>query len=411
MHVLLLVIDYAKCRLRMSSNDSAATGLLLLSRYHVGIGLRIQQSSSSSQQKRRFGGLFFFCAANMTRALAALCIPYTTHFNDFRKRSVKTRDHHWSSSSRRCFSTLVVTRCTTEDASLHLDVNENLRKTAEINNSPGNGNLRESVLDLTNNLQQRTAEWHSLRNGRITASAFGNALGFWKTGRIDLWEEKIGLRKPFTGNQATQWGTDQEAGAIERYRQITGNLVDSIAFKIYNEGDDLQEWLGASPDGLIDANISRAYVKGGILEVKCPHNKGSPEQGVPWSAVPYYYMPQAQGLLEIFDRDWMDFYVWCLNGSAVFRIHRDPEYWTLIFRVMSEYWWGNVVPAKHLLMDGKELETIKGLRPAASHPLTDTVVTKSRLLAAQAPLVWRDIGSQRLNAEDIKIRLQDFYSF
>lgn len=81
MHVLLLVIDYAKCRLRMSSNDSAATGFLLLSRYHVGIGLRIQQSSSSSQQKRRFGGLFFFCAANMTRALAALCIPDTTHFN------------------------------------------------------------------------------------------------------------------------------------------------------------------------------------------------------------------------------------------------------------------------------------------------------------------------------------------
>jgi putative phage-type endonuclease len=267
------------------------------------------------------------------------------------------------------------------------------------------------MMSVQNNLQQRTAEWHSLRNGRITASAFGNALGFWKTGRIDLWEEKIGLRKPFTGNQATQWGTDQEAGAIERYRQITGNLVDSIAFKIYNEGDDLQDWLGASPDGLIDANISREYVKGGILEVKCPHNKGNPEQGVPWSAVPYYYMPQAQGLLEIFDRDWMDFYVWCLNGSAVFRIHRDPEYWTLIFRVMSEYWWGNVVPAKHLLMDGKELETIKGLRPAASHPLTDTVVTKSRLLAAQAPRVWRDIGSQRLNSEDIKIRLQDFYSF
>lgn len=212
MHVLLPVIDYAKCRLRMSSNDSAAPGLLSSSRYHVGIGLRIQQSSSSSQQKRRFGGLFFLRAANMTRALAALCIPYTSHFNgtqffslcvslelfrylglhrvlctkenleahldarfclsalqnvqglfvfrfgdaslccmrflcfgfvnktpssslvrsaspgaDFRKRSVKTRDHHWSSSGRSCFSTLVVTRCTTEDASLHLDVNENLR--------------------------------------------------------------------------------------------------------------------------------------------------------------------------------------------------------------------------------------------------------------------------------------------
>lgn len=259
-------------------------------------------------------------------------------------------------------------------------------------------------------LEQRTAEWHDLRKGRITASAFGNALGLWRSGRVELWEEKIGLRKPFAGNQATQWGTNQEAGAIERYKQITGNVVEHMAFKIYKEGDDLHGWLGASPDGLIDANVSKSYTQGGILEVKCPHNKGNPEKGVPWQSVPYYYMPQAQGLLEIFDRDWMDFYVWCLNGSAVYRIYRDEEYWGLIFRVMSEYWWGHIVPAKHHLQRGVELERVKVHKPQASHQLTDEVVTMSRLLAARAPLVWKDVYAGPNAGTCLEDRLQAFYS-
>ena len=259
-------------------------------------------------------------------------------------------------------------------------------------------------------LQQRTVDWHALRKGRITASAFGNALGLWKTGRVELWEEKIGLRQPFAGNQATIWGTKQEAGAVDRYKELTGNIVEHMAFKIYKEGDDLHEWLGASPDGLIDANLLKSYNAGGILEVKCPHNKGSPQTGAPWTSVPYYYMPQAQGLLEIFDREWMDFYVWCLNGSSIYRIYRDEEYWGLIFRVMSEYWWGNVIPAKHHIMNGLELERVKIYRPTVAHPLTDKVVNMSRLLAARAPLVWKDFHPGSRPEIHQNERLQIFYS-
>lgn len=45
------------------------------------------------------------------------------------------------------------------------------------------------------------------------------------------------------------------------------------------------------------------------------------------------------GLLEIFDREWADFYVWTVNGSVVFRVERDPAYWALLFPVLSHFWW------------------------------------------------------------------------
>eukprot|EP00850_Spirogloea_muscicola_P017714 SM000155S01643 [mRNA] locus=s155:37433:41851:- [translate_table: standard] len=54
---------------------------------------------------------------------------------------------------------------------------------------------------------QQTDEWFAARRGRLTASTFSAALGFWPRGRVELWEEKIGLREPFRGNAATRWGT------------------------------------------------------------------------------------------------------------------------------------------------------------------------------------------------------------
>ncbi|KAG0558277.1 hypothetical protein KC19_10G015300 [Ceratodon purpureus] len=330
--------------------------------------------------------------------LHGLCRPPSALTN---LRSLSLLRHRRRSDHARHCSTLVATRGSADVSNLQNGLADAVK--AGLGLSSGED---ESTADL----QQRTEQWQGLRKGRITASAFGNALGFWKTGRTELWEEKLGLRKPFAGNQATVWGTNQEAGAIERYKQLTGNVVEHIAFKIYKEGDELHGWLGASPDGLINASLSRTYTNGGILEVKCPHNKGSPETGSPWTSVPHYYMPQAQGLLEIFDREWLDFYVWCVNGSSIYRIYRDETYWGLIFRVMSEYWWGNIVPARHHLQKGEELDRVQAYRPQAKHPLTDEIMSMSRLLAVRAPLIWKDVKTPALGSDQhLREKLELFY--
>eukprot|EP00250_Pteridium_aquilinum_P023198 c26390_g1_i1 orf=46-996(+) len=241
-------------------------------------------------------------------------------------------------------------------------------------------------------VRQGTDDWHELRQGRLTASSFSTALGFWGVDRrVELWEEKVGLRERFAGNPATQWGSSQEAAAVERYQKLTGNIVQSLGFKIYKEGDDVQGWLGASPDGLIDEGMCGVYEKCGILEVKCPHNKGKPELCVPWAAVPYYYMPQVQGLMEILDRDWVDLYVWTLNGSTIFRVERNSEYWTLIYGVLSDFWWANVVPAKQTILLQKNVDA-NIYRPVHLHRLTSVIIRESRTLASKAPLIWKDQG-------------------
>ena len=72
-----------------------------------------------------------------------------------------------------------------------------------------------------------------------------------------MWEEKLGLREKFAGNEATKWGTVSEDQALARYVEITGHAVQSRSFQTL--GDDLVTgWLGASPDGLIEATEAAA---------------------------------------------------------------------------------------------------------------------------------------------------------
>eukprot|EP00884_Botryococcus_braunii_P022830 jgi/Botrbrau1/9230/Bobra.0028s0025.2 len=84
--------------------------------------------------------------------------------------------------------------------------------------------------------EQGTPQWLRLRETRLTASAFGNALGFWPDGRIELWEEKVGLRVPFAGNRATEWGASHEAVALQQYCTLTGHAVQPCRFRVLRRG-------------------------------------------------------------------------------------------------------------------------------------------------------------------------------
>ncbi len=44
-------------------------------------------------------------------------------------------------------------------------------------------------------------------------------------------------------------------------------------------------------------------------------------------------MPQMQGLMDIFDRDWCDAWVWTPGGAGLFRIPRDRQYWAACYEV------------------------------------------------------------------------------
>lgn len=85
---------------------------------------------------------------------------------------------------------------------------------------------------------QGSGEWHALRESRLTASTFCNAVGFFSRGRVELWKEKVGLGERFAGNQLTQWGQRNEGGAVDEYKQISGNQVHHMGFKVSHSARD-----------------------------------------------------------------------------------------------------------------------------------------------------------------------------
>nr|GMD30208.1 YqaJ-like viral recombinase domain-containing protein [Ipomoea batatas] len=239
------------------------------------------------------------------------------------------------------------------------------------------------------NAPQRSEEWFALRKDKLTTSTFSTALGFWKgKRRYELWHEKVFAPEvqlvESPSRCAMDWGVLMEEVAIGQYKSITGRDVSPYGFAIHS--DERFDWVGASPDGLIGC-----LPEGGILEVKCPYNKGKPEKGLPWSTMPFYYMPQVQGQMEIMNRDWVDLYCWTPNGSTIFRVCRDRSYWELMHGILWEFWWKNVIPAREALSLGRE-EEANSYSPTSTHNATGLVISRSLKLAKEAKLWCRDIA-------------------
>ncbi|KAG7589269.1 putative phage-type endonuclease [Arabidopsis suecica] len=244
-----------------------------------------------------------------------------------------------------------------------------------------------SSLLSPSDIPQKSEEWFALRKDKLTTSTFSTALGFWKGNRrAELWHEKVydsdSRVVEESARFAMNWGVQMESAAIDRYKRIMGCEVGTMGFAIHS--NEQFHWLGASPDGILDCF--------GILEVKCPYNKGKTETVLPWKKVPYYYMPQLQGQMEIMDREWVNLYCWTRNGSTVFRVMRDRSYWRIIHDVLREFWWESVIPAREALLLGKEDEEVKKYEPTSTHKRTKLAIAKSINLAAESKLVCREIA-------------------
>ncbi|KAA0036472.1 DNA-directed RNA polymerase subunit beta' [Cucumis melo var. makuwa] len=252
-----------------------------------------------------------------------------------------------------------------------------------------------SVLQ-SSSFQHWFKNWQELRKHKLTASTFAGAIGFWPRRRAQLWLEKLGAIEPFCGNLATCWSNMKEEEALERYKLITGNSVLFPEFQVYGKANSEDDWLAASPDGAIDKMVYGLPSRG-VLEIKCPFFNGDMRNASPWSQVPRYCIPQAQGLMEIMDRDWMDFYVWTPNGSSLFRLYRDPEYWDVLKIALSDFWWKHVQPAREICSKyviTNPLIELKSFRPSPRHELCSYIVCESRRVVNNSKLLLREFDGR-----------------
>lgn len=140
---------------------------------------------------------------------------------------------------------------------------------------------------------QRSAEWFKMRENCVTASSWGQALGFvpYKgSSPKDLIRSKVApeTMPPFD-DRYTKWGVKYEEVATRMYEYKVGIRVEEFSLVVHPK----YEYLGASPDGI--------RVDGVMLEIKCPPKREI--TGIP----PYYYWIQMQGQLEVCDLEKCDF--------------------------------------------------------------------------------------------------------
>lgn len=172
---------------------------------------------------------------------------------------------------------------------------------------------------------QRSEEWHAVRAGKLTASRVAAALGLDPyMSRQKLWRQLTGEEEQGPPTQRMQDGIHAEPYAIAQYEIESGYLIEPVGFVPHPS----IPWLGASPDGLINAD--------GLVEVKCP----DPTYWKKHEAVPTHYFAQIQAQLECTDRSWCDYWQWNqISGACVlFRVERDRTWWTWALRHLEQFW-------------------------------------------------------------------------
>lgn len=147
-------------------------------------------------------------------------------------------------------------------------------------------------------IDQNTEEWLELRKGKFTASSFSDLFAtkttaqYKKAIRKVVYEKITGESPEFYENDYMRRGHELEPAAREAYEMQTFNTVIDGGFF------ELDEWTGASPDGLVDED--------GQIEIKCPAYNTFIDY-ILSDKVPTEYITQIQGQLFVTGRAWCDF--------------------------------------------------------------------------------------------------------
>lgn len=181
---------------------------------------------------------------------------------------------------------------------------------------------------------QRTAEWFASRSGKFTGSRFKDVLARRKPTKEkpngeplkayhDLIDQIVTER--LTGefvdtgmdSYALKWGREVEPFARQAYQFETGEVVTTCGFVTHKT----LPFVGASPDGLVGTS--------GGTEFKCPKSEVIHMKRFDTGMDEEEFMPQVQGCIWIFDRDWWDWVSFCpkfQGGRAYLRFYRQRIY-------------------------------------------------------------------------------------
>lgn len=199
-------------------------------------------------------------------------------------------------------------------------------------------------------MEQRSKEWFEIRKGRVTGSSVGAILGvspFSKSADVmrRMVRDWHGAPSEFTGNAATEWGTFNEPHAIAQYEMKTGNVVSKCSFYA------VDDWLGASPDGLVGST--------GLIEVKCPYglrDKNPPVFKTAKMQIHYYSQMQIQ--MYATGREWCHFYQWAPHGEDLETVKFDKEYTNTVLVALKKFYEEYLIerekPEKYL--SGQEIQ-------------------------------------------------------
>ncbi len=171
--------------------------------------------------------------------------------------------------------------------------------------------------------EQRSDEWLALRGTMLTASDLASAIGVNPYEKpSDLLLKKCGAVK-WGGNAATAHGTLLEPIARDLYDARYSRKSHEIGLVQH----PVHKWLGGSPDGVTE--------DGRLIEIKCPlTRKITP-------AVPKYYLPQIQLLLEVLDLDVCDFIQYRPGPPEEFEVTevvRDRAWFARILPIAKAFW-------------------------------------------------------------------------
>lgn len=145
--------------------------------------------------------------------------------------------------------------------------------------------------------EQRTPEWYTFRNNRLTASDLFYITSDNKSKIIDIVKKKCGIETKFLPGAAILHGIKFEPVATKIYEDRSNVIITEFGCLPHYT----IPFFGASPDGICNIkSINKNYV-GRMLEIKCP--KSRPITGI----IPPVYFAQVQGQLSVCDLEYCDF--------------------------------------------------------------------------------------------------------